>query len=61
MRPAAYGKLGRAARSRRPGRYTRARAAVGAAESNLARALERARTAARAEFAAGRGTASAAR
>ena len=50
----AYGKLGRAARSRWPGRYTRARAAVGAAESNLARALERARTAARAEFAAGR-------
>ena len=57
----AYGKLGSAARSRWPGRYTRARGAVESAEATLARALERARTAARAEFAAGRALASPAR
>ena len=54
---AAYGTLGRAARSRWPGRYERARGSVRAAESALARALARARRAARAEFAAARAAA----
>ena len=50
----AYGTLGRAARSRWPGRYARARRTVRFAEAKLARALARARRAARAEFAAAR-------